>query len=160
MRSEEKRLIIILVIITIVVIGGLAIWKGRQKEEMDQGRLNETTQGGEKIEEVYVQNMQDGSKVNISDEIRKTKTLDGLEITNIKLKEKGGLSTLLADVENKTGRTSEEKLIKVEILDKTGKVMAELRGVIDRMEAGEKVELNINATVDVANAYDFRISNV
>ena len=34
----------------------------------------------------------------------------------------------------------------------------ELKGIIDPIEANGKVQLNMAVTADVANAYDFRIS--
>ena len=108
--------------------------------------------------EQYVQNTPDGSNVNVSDTLHKTKTLDGLEISNIQLKEVGGITTLLADVENKSGSATSDKMIKVEVLDKSGNTITTLKGVIDAMPAGKKVQLNIAVTADVSNAYDFRIS--
>ena len=154
MKPEEKKLILILVIIT-VIVGIIAFFAMREKNDQNNG--TQTRQ--ENVAEEYVQNLEDGSKLNVSEELRKTKTIDGLEITNIQLKEIKGITTLLADVENKTGSTVESKKVKVTILDKSGNAITELLGIVDKLESGKKTQLNIAVTADVANAYNFEISN-
>jgi len=49
-------------------------------------------------------------------------------------------------------------VIEHEEIDKQGNVITSLNGTIDTVGAGEKVQLNMSVTGDVANAYDFRIS--
>lgn len=156
MRKEEKRLIIILVLITVVVIG--VVWgiTNHNKNKKDNN-TNVTEQ--ENVVEEYVQKLEDGSKLNVSDKLQKSKKLDGLEITNIQLREIGGITTLLADVSNKTGSATTDKMVKVEVLDKSGNTIVTLRGLIDAMPADGNVQLNMAVTADVANAYDFKISN-
>ena len=158
MKKEEVKMIIILLLITVLVIGGLRLWKNSKNE--DEGNKNKVVTQNEHAQEEFVQKLEDGSKLNISDKLLSTKQLDGLEITNIQLKETGGITTLLANVENKTGQAVQEKMVKVEILDKSGNVITTLRGIIDSMSVGESVQLNIAVTADVANAYDFRISSM
>ncbi len=174
MTGKEKRNILILLVVGIAIIVGLNIFvkvaaKSQNEQiasgqtggnEIGKGQNQTTTDPKEEIEE-YVQVLEDGSKLNISDEVAKTKTLDGLEISNIQLKEKekGKMTTLLAEVENKTTRRTTEKKIKVEILDKEGKVITSAMGFIDPIEIGKKVKLNVSISGDVSNAYDIRISN-
>ena len=154
MKPEEKKLILILVIIT-VIVGIIAFFAMGGKDENN----NSTQTKQENVAEEYVQKLEDGSKLNVSEELRKTKTLDGLEFTNIQLKEIGGITTLLADVENKTGSTVDSKKVKVTVVDKSGKTITEILGIIDKLESGEKTQLNIGVTADVSNAYNFEISN-
>ena len=131
MKYEDKKTIIILVLFAVIVVAAICI---------------------------IVQKLEDGSKLNVSDELRKTKNVEGLEISNIQLKEIGGITTLLADVENKTGKATERKMVKIDILDNSGNVITDVQGVMDPMKAGEKVQLNTAVSADVANAYDFRIN--
>ena len=166
MTPTEKRNILILMVVSIIFIICLQIFaKSRASEEGNMlasaGTEQEVTEPENEIEE-YVQILQDGSKLNISDEIAKTKTVDGYEITNIQLKEKeqGTMTTLLADVENKTNQKTKDQMIKVEILDKAGNVITTTIGFIDPLEAGEKGEINVSITADVSNAYDIRISKI
>ena len=174
MTGKEKRNILILLVVSVIFIVGLKIFAKQNETPQDEqvsaggkgevitviGQQNTTTDPKEEIDE-YVQVLEDGSKLNISDEVAKTKTLDGLEISNIQLKEKekGKMTTLLAEVENKTTRRTTEKKIKVEILDKEGKVITSAMGFIDPIEIGKKVKLNVSILGDASNAYDIRISN-
>lgn len=153
MKPEEKKTILVLVIITIIV-GVIAYFVMR-----GNNKTNNNNAIQENVVDEFVQTLDDGSRLNVSEELQKTKKIDGLEITNIQLKENGGITTLLADVENKTNSKSSEKKIKVKILDKAGKVITELKGIIDPIDVGGKVQLNIAVTADVANAYNFEIEN-
>ena len=153
MKSSEKKMILVIILIGVVIIGGLLLW---QKKGNNKTNVAESEDSN--VEE-YVQKLEDGSKLNVSEELQKTKTLDELEITNIQLKEIGGITTLLADVNNKGSVQTEEKKVKVEILDKNGETITTLKGIIDKIPAGESVQLNMAVTADVANAYNFRISN-
>ena len=67
------------------------------------------------------------------------------------------MQKLLADVKNNTNHEIQERDVTIEVLDKQGNVITRLNGVIDTVGAGEKVQLNMSVTGDVANAYDFRI---
>ena len=154
MTKEEGKFILTIVILGVIIIGIIFIVKNSEKKN-SQNNTN-IIEKAENVEE-YVQNMSDGSKVNVSDTLLKTKTLDGLEITNIQLKEIGGITTLLADVENKSGATTADKMIKIEVLDKSGNTITTLSGIIDAMPAGGKVQLNLAVTADVSNAYNFSI---
>ena len=166
MRNKETKVVnqekgitaIALVVITLIAIMLIIIMVNtfRKKEPENVGPVQGEEQGIE--QEEYVQILQDGSKLNKSEELQKTKKVNGLEISNIQLRETGGITTLLADVKNTTGAETEDKTVKVEILDKQGNVITRLLGPIDSIPSGGTVKLNVAVTADVANAYDFRIS--
>lgn len=161
MKSEEKRMILILIVVAVVIIGCLFIWKNSnsEKAETNKGQeVSQTPKQEEEKEEEFVQDLDDGSKLNVSEKLQESKNIDGLEITNIQLREVNGITTLLADVQNKSNSQTELKTVKIEILDKSGNVITDLIGVIDPIPAQGKVQLNAGVTADVANAYDFRIS--
>ena len=157
-ENQEKGITAIaLVVITLIAIMLIIIMVNtfRKKEPENVGPVQGEEQGIE--QEEYVQILQDGSKLNKSEELLKEKKLDELEISNIQLKETGGITTLLADVKNNTNHEIQERDVTIEVLDKQGNVITRLNGVIDTVGAGEKVQLNMSVTGDVANAYDFRI---
>ena len=166
MRNKETKVVnqekgitaIALVVITLIAIMLIIIMVNtfRKKEPENVGPVQGEEQGIE--QEEYVQILQDGSKLNKSEELLKEKKLDELEISNIQLKETGGITTLLADVKNNTNHEIQERNVTIEVLDKQGNVITRLNGVIDTVGAGEKVQLNMSVTGDVANAYDFRIN--
>ena len=101
---------------------------------------------------------EDGVKINTSEELAKTKTIDNLEVTNIKLSCTNGLSTLLADITNKGITKTEETDLTVELLDKEENVIIELKATIVPLSPGQTTQLNMNITKDIAGAYNFRIS--
>ena len=165
MRNKETKVVnqekgitaIALVVITLIAIMLIIIMVNtfRKKEQEKVGAVQGEEQNVE--QEEYVQKLADGSKLNKSEELLKERKLDELEISNIQLKETGGITTLLADVKNNTNHEIQERDVTIEVLDKQGNVITRLNGVIDTVGAGEKVQLNMSVTGDVANAYDFRI---
>jgi len=147
---------IVIAVIVVIMLGIIIACQFVNKETKETGTKPEDTSKGTKEEYVHV--MEDGSKLNISEEMQKPKKLNNLEITNVQLKETGGITTLLADVTNKGKEIVQEKVIKIEVLNKEGKVITTLTGPIDTVEAGKKVQLNLSVTGDISNAYNFRIS--
>ena len=187
MTGKEKRNIFILIAIGIIFVVALNMWvNGKQKENAEKAALASSNTVGNTVENIvgenaalnvitnpngyndeeepketeeYVQTLADGSKLNISDEVAKTRVLDGVEIRNIRLKEKesGTMSTLTAEVENKTGQRTPDTMVKVEILDKEGKIITTARGFINPLDVGETGKIYIAVTGDVSNAYDINI---
>ena len=127
-------------------------------DEVEKNSETEKTQESQK-EEKYVQKNTSGSKTNISTKLKEEKNIDGLTISNINLTEKGGITTLLADVKNNTNTKTEEKYVRIQILDEEGNEIAKPLGVIDPIEANGTVKLNVSISIDVSNAYDFKIVN-
>ena len=153
MRKNEKKTLLITIIVGVIIIGGLILWTNSRKSKPTSG--NETNTNTEEFVEV----LEDGSKLNKSEQFSKTKKLDVLEIRDIQFREIGGITTLLATVENKSGKAVEKRWIKVDVLDKSGNTITTVRGIINAMNAGETTQLNMGVTADVANAYDFKVSN-
>ncbi len=106
----------------------------------------------------YSTTYEDGVKINTSKELAKTKQLDNYEITNIKLSYTNGLSTLLADITNIGDAPLEGTEIKAQIVDENGNVLVEITQDILPLNPGQTVELNMNVTIDVADAYNFILS--
>lgn len=148
--------VIILVLIVVFVIGRT----DKNKEKTDPENTKVQVQIEEKEEdkkEEYVYHMEDGSKLNVSEEMQKEKRVGDLKITNVQLKERKGITTLLADIENIGQSDIEEKILTIEILNKSKEVIVKVKAPIDNIKAGEKVQLNTSVTADVSSAYDFRI---
>ena len=163
MKGKEIMIvsIIIIIILLIVIIVGESS-KIKDEVTTENININEIISNiiGENKEQLgeYEKETLDGTKVNISDKLSETKTLDGLEISNIKLVENGNLSKLTANVKNPTNETLGDYDVNITLIDKEGNEIVTIAGYIDKVEAGETVELNASVAVDVANAYDFKIS--
>ncbi len=149
MKKNEKRIILILLIILAVV---LVIKFTRKKEEVPETVAQTNT-----VKEEYVQVLNDGTKLNKSAELSKAKTLGTLQFTNIQLTNQGGQTVLLADVTNTGNATSKMELVDIVILDKTGKELGKVSGIISPLEPQEKTQFNSSSMRDYANAYDFKV---
>lgn len=153
MKDSEKKMIIILIIVAVLIIGGITLLTKNRKGKANQTGENETNTP----EEEFVNILDDGTKLNVSEELHKAKTIDGLEISDLQLTEKGNETLLLGTVRNTTA-TVQTAVFKIILLDKTGKEITTLPIYIEGIKPGESTELIASTTLDYANAYDFRLS--
>ena len=156
MRAKELMIVLlVIVVLLIVIIVAVNANKNKVNEENTQtpaiGVVEEN-----KVEE-FVEVQEDGSKVNTSEELKKTKTIDGLEISNIRLVENNNVSQVVAEVKNPTNEILGDFPVDIIVKDKEGKEITTIGAYIDKVNPGETVELNASATSDFANAYDFEI---
>ena len=156
MKAKELMIVLLIIIVLlIVIIVAVNANKNKGNEENTQtpaiGVVEEN-----KVEE-FVEVQEDGSKVNTSEELKKTKTIEGLEISNIRLVENNNVSQVVADIKNPTNETLGDFPVDIIVKDKAGKEITTIGAYIDKVNPGETVELNASATSDFANAYDFEI---
>lgn len=156
MNSNEKRWVVLLVAVLLIAIILIVVLVGVNKGEKDTN-LNEQQEETQVNEEKYVAETENGLKVNISEEFRKTKMYGDLEISNIQYTYADGMSLLLADVTNKGTTTHEKEIVKLTILGENDEVITEAQPVIETIEPGETVQLNASIWGDLANAKDFKI---
>ena len=151
MKDKKVWIVIVILILILVVI---LISKGNKNKE-NEGK---GTQENETQVEEYVNTLSDGTKINTSNKLAEAKTIDGLEVSNIRLTEKNNLSKILATVKNPTNETKGGYAVIIKLIDKKGETLKEIEAYIDKVKAGDTVTLNTAATVDFANAYDFTIT--
>lgn len=153
MKKSEKRFILILIIVGIVIITILFnIRKGKQKQRIE----NQSVEENATVEE-FVEVLEDGTKLNVSDKLSEIKTFGNYEVSNIQLTENNGQSFILADVKNIGDTKLEVVLIDIILLDKDGNEITTTNGIIGDIEPGATTQLNASATTDFVNAYDFSI---
>ena len=143
-------IIIILIIIGIVLISTLSQNSKKTKEESNQN------QGSN--QESYVEEIEEGIKINKSTKLNEVKEIEGLQISNIQLTTEGGMTTLLADVKNNSGAKTEVKQIEITLIREDGSKIAKITGIINELEVGATTQLNISTTSDYIEAYDFLVS--
>ena len=153
-KKVVEGILIVLVIVAIIV-GAVIIIKNNKKGKTED---TSTNQAENSKKESYVEEIEDGVKINKSNKLNEAKQVDGLTITNIQLTTKDGMTTLLADVKNDSGARTELKTVQITLLDKEGKELVKLTGVIGKLEVGETTQLNIAMTSDYVSAYDFTVS--
>ena len=156
MKDNEKKGIILLVIIAIVII--LIIVKVTGKKEEDIAKENTSNVPAQGNAEKYVENLENGVKINKSEEFNKTKKYKNMEISNIQFTYEEGRSVLLADVKNTASVKHNNEIVKITILDENNKVIEVLEPVLPTIEPGETKQLNVIISgADSVNAKDFKI---
>ena len=151
MKDNEKKAIAVLVVITVIVIIIAIVRSTGKKEEPKDEKVAEVSQ------EEFVQLLDDGTRLNTSEDLKKTKTIDGMEITNIQLTEKGNQTLLLGNIKNTTDTTKGGFIADVTVLDKQGNEIITIDAYIGEIKPGESQQFSTSATFDYANANDFKI---
>lgn len=167
MNTNEKRWIVLLIavlLIAIVLIVGLGMNKEKNNaQEIQQGQTQEKTddtKNGETTkEETYTTKLEDGTRLNTSEELKATKRYKDLEISNIQFTEKNGMSVLLADVKNIGSSTHEKETVKITITGEDGN-KTEVKALIGEIKAGETKKLNTSITANKVNASNFEIEAI
>ena len=148
-----KFILIIIVLIIISIIIALVLNRNKDKEQINSNNETNTLK-----EESYIEEIEDGVKINKSSKLNEVKEINGLLITNIQLTTKDGMTTLLADVQNNSGVKTDVKTLQITLLNKDGSELTTVTGIVNGLEIGETTQLNIAMTSDYVNAYDFRVS--
>ena len=155
MKNKEKRMIIILLVVLVIAIVIFAISKNSNKG--NKGTENNTAEENTAVEE-FVEVLEDGTKLNTSEQLSKTKQVGPYKFENMQLTEQGSQTVLLADVTNTSSSATDMKLVDVTLLDKEGKEIVTVGGIISPLQPGAKTQFNTSMTLDYANTYDFKIT--
>ena len=164
----KKRIVIYLLILLVIIIMVVILKKNGLIFSNNEKTSNENIEEEIQIAKADVsvgeneELQEDGSKINKSEELKKTKKLeDEYELTKIQLKENGGITMLTAEVKNVSKKSTKEQEVCVELLDKNKNVIDTIHGgIIKALEPEETTILNMGVTIDTSNAYTFRIKKV
>ena len=153
MTNKEKKGIIILIAVATILILIMVLTKGKKEEPANANVQNDTN-----VEE-YVELLDDGTKLNISEKLKETKIVEGLEVGDFQLTEQGNVSLLLGTLTNKTSARQGGFLADIKVIDKQGNEITSMKEVfIPPVESGQSAPLEISMTLDYANAYDIVIT--
>ena len=155
-RNELKWILIIIGIMVIILLGVLIFRQGEKEEQKPQNNVSQESQEPTNTEK-YTEVLEDGTKLNVSEDFNTAKEYNGLEIGNIQYTQRNGVTVLLADVKNPGPSTHEREVVKITIVGENGEVITDTLGVIGEIKAGGSYQLNASFTADVSNAKDFRI---
>lgn len=157
MQKKEKRMIAILLIILIIAIAVFVINNNKNKENGKNAKNENTAYENEDPEE-FVQVLEDGSKINTSEELNKTKQIGTYKFENIQLAEQNNQTVLLANVINTGNKATEMQLVDITLLNKNGEEIITIGGIIEALEPGANTQFNSSMTLDYTNVYDFKIT--
>ena len=157
MTNNEKKWIFLIIGIMIIVLIVVLLVKviGGNGENVDQNNMAGNNQV--QNEEKYVETLEDGTKLNVSEELNKDRTYNGLEISNIQYTEKDGFTVLLADIKNPLSTKHERELVKISIIGENGEVITDTEDIIGEIEPGGTYQINAAIATDVSNAKDIKI---
>ncbi len=148
MKKSEIRMIVIILIVGLIVIGVMLATRGTNKKG------EETTD----TEESYTEVLEDGTRINTSEKTKKTKTVEGIEISNLQITEKDNVTIMLGTITNKSTETKEDITLKIKILDRNGKEITTVENYIGKLEVGKSTQLNTSTTYDYADMYDYEVT--
>ncbi len=148
MKKSEIKMIVIILIVGLIVIGVMLATRGTNKKG------EETTE----TEESYTEVLEDGTRINTSEKTKKTKTVEGLEISNLQITEKDNVTIMLGTITNKSTETKEDITLKIKILDRNGKEITTVENYIGKLEVGKSTQLNTSTTYDYADMYDYEVT--
>ncbi len=155
--KKNKKIITTLVVIVVVIVGVILILEKLSNNQENKGNQYENEQEENELVEKYVEELDDGRKINISNKLKETKKLEGLEISNIQLTYENNQSIILANIENKSKEDVEMMLIEVILYDDEENEIDRLNGLISNLKKGKTTQLNIGTQNDCVNAYDFSV---
>ena len=164
-KSLLLKIILVIIIIGVIALIVMNITKGAKKnsnkEEANTEGLQNQEEREENVVEEFVQQTDDGTKVNVGSKLIEDKEIEGLTFTNIQLTEKDNQSTLLADVKNTSENDIEDYInLDITFLNEDNEEIATISGIISPLKVGETTQLNAGLTQDIANAYSMEIKIV
>ena len=133
MKKDTKIAITLMIIAIIITVTIFFITKNNKEQE------NTKTQ---KLNEKYVNILQDGSKINTSSNLQQTKKIDGLEVTDIEFTESENRTILEATVTNISSTEQGGYSIDIKILDEKGNEKGIIPGYISKLQPNESTKIN------------------
>ena len=153
-RKQKKGINLITLVIAIIIIVLVVIFiKNIVSKNKNKENTNSTT-----TEEKYVQTLDDGTKLNTSEKLKKDKEVEDLELKNIQLTYKNGVTNLLCDIQNNSKKEVKMEDVEIVLLDENGDTIYKMRGFMEEIKPGETKQFNSSITADFSNAYDFKIN--
>lgn len=156
-KSNSIPVFVIIIVLAVLIIAFVII-KNKSNTINNESNENKNTEVNSTTNSVdYVKEIENGVKLNTSSKLNEAKEVGGLKFSNIQLTTNSGITTLLADVTNVSGASTKLKNVQITLLDKDGKELTTIKGVVGALEANGQTQLNVATTSDYINAYDFTI---
>lgn len=145
MKKKKKVIFIIGIVLVIVLVILVSSY------------IKNTIEKNKQINQI-VQNLEDGTKLNISKKLNKTKKIKEFEISDIQLTKDEEQTKLYAIVTNKGKEKTEMTLINIDFYDKDNKKMGSTIGIISPLEPSATTQLNVSTQGDYIEANNFKIT--
>lgn len=168
-EKGKKKTIIILTLIVIIISIGVFVGVNNYKKDVIENKENsmnnissEEEEGISLIDYENTNNINivDGVKKNDSKALLKNKKFKELDVKDIHLEAKDGVTNFLATIQNNTDKDFESCIIALVFINEDGTEYARLEGSIPGIKKGSKTLLDASTTSDLSNAFDFRIEDI
>lgn len=149
--KNKKRLVIIIICVILLLVVALLLVKFFTKEET-KNITNKIDMGN--LENIEIKN---NEKVNISKKMKEKVEKENLifEINSLIANENE--TKIDIKVTNKGDEIFVGKEVTINFLDKSGRSYGKVEGYISDIESNASINVKITTTLDVSNAYSFRI---
>lgn len=149
--KSKKRLVIIIICVILLLVVTLLLVKFFTKEET-KNITNKIDMGN--LENIEIKN---NEKVNISKKMKEKVEKENLifEINSLIANENE--TKIDIKVTNKGDEIFVGKEVTINFLDKSGRSYGKVEGYISDIESNASINVKITTTLDVSNAYSFRI---
>ena len=145
-KISIKAWVVVAIILIIIIVAVIV--------NINKKNKHETTENDENS---YVEEIADGIRINKSTKLNESKLVNGLLISNIQLTESDGMTTLLADVTNKTEQKTSFKKLRIILLDENENEISSMIAFLNDINAGETIQLNASTTSNYIKAYNFKV---
>ncbi len=171
-KKYTNRPLVVLVIVCIIAVGVMYWLKNSGTKEVTKtsssgvsdttiSQEEDNTQSGEgaliDMENTTNAKIEDGKKINTSNELYTEKTFKGMNIKDIKLQTEDYISNFTATVENNSGTDYEGGPITIVFTNQDGSEYSRLKSLLPAIKNGETNEITASTTSDIINAYNFSI---
>lgn len=160
MNKKNLKIIIILTVIVLAIAIIIYCFAKKNIKNTENSNINNgTTTMESEIKKVgeFTGELSDGTKINTNASMNATSTLGDLQIENIRLTLKNGVTTFRASVKNAGTTKTELKNVTLILKDKDGKELVSAKGLISTLNVNESKELAISITSNYIDAYSYEI---
>ena len=117
----------------------------------------------DKVQEIdndkYVRYDEEGVRINTSPKIiNHTQKLDEIEFNLLSLEEIANMTTIILNAENVSEFESAEKSVTISLYDENGNNTLKQNLTVPSLLPNESINIKLQATLDFANAYEYKIT--
>lgn len=154
-KKRKKLYIISIIVVSLAIVVSIYIIRDKNTNNNLENGDNNTEKINSDVE--WVDLAEEGKKINKSEEISDIKEFEGLSLETQQFVSKDSKTEIIIQVTNKTEKDTELQPVVITLLDKEGKEISKLNGIINPTKAGESTNLYISSSLDYVDAYDYKI---
>jgi cytoskeletal protein RodZ len=150
MKNQKKGVSLVTVIIILVIIAVLVTILVVTINNQNNQKIKDLTENSNK-DTINYQTVGDNTKVNTSDEVTKTQTVEEVTIENSKIVYENGISKITSKVTN-NAIAKDNLRFTIKAVANDGSTIAQTIGYVGKIGANETKYIDSNITADLANA--------